>query len=111
MLVTQRTLSHIGQLDGSLGTGVHEPITAVRMKLGSGNNFSEFLHVCRLDIDDVEALVLDIEIPEVDAKIVTADECLAIAVDRNAIDVISVGIGISTTRNRSHDGIVMGHSR
>ena len=66
VLVTKGPLAHIGKLDGTLGARVHEPVAAHGMKLGSGDHFGQFFHVCRLDIHNVEALVLDVEVPQVD---------------------------------------------
>ena len=111
MLVAKSALTHIGQLDGTLRAGVHEPIAALRVEFGSRDDFSKLLHVCRLDVYNIEALILDVEIPQIDAQIVTANESLAIAVDGDAIDVISMGIGIGAPRYCSHDSIMVGHSR
>lgn len=107
MLITEGALAHIGQLDGSLGAGVHEPVAALRVELGGGDDFSQFLHVCGLDVDDVEALVLNIQVPEVDTQVVAADEGLAIAVDGYAVDVVGVGIGVGATRNGGDDSVVV----
>lgn len=80
------------------------------MKLCSGDDFGQFLHVGRLDIDNVEALILNVEVPQVDAQVVTADECLAIAVDRDAVDVIGVGIGVYPSWNGCNDCVVVCHA-
>lgn len=111
MLVTERTLAHICQFDGALGACVHEPIAALRVELCGCNDFGQLLHIRRLNIDDVEALILNIEIPEVDPEVITADECLSVAVDRDAIDVVGVGISIRASRDGSYDGIVMRQAR
>lgn len=63
MLVTQCTLTHVCQLNSSFGACIHEPITAYGMELGSSNDLRELFHVGRFDIDDVEALVLNVKIP------------------------------------------------
>ena len=63
MLITERSLPHICQLDGSFAGGVHEPITAYRMELGSCDHLGKLLHVGGLDVHDVEALVLDVQVP------------------------------------------------
>ncbi len=65
MLITQSTLSHIGELDCAFGACVHEPVTALRMKLGGGDDLGQFFHVGGLDIYNVEALVLDVKIPQI----------------------------------------------
>jgi len=92
VLITQGALAHIGKLDRSLGTRIHEPVAALRMKFRRGDHLGQLFHVCRLDIDYVEALVLDVKVPEIDAKIVAADEGLPVTVDRYAVDVVCVGI-------------------
>lgn len=80
MLVTKSTLSHICQLNRTLRTRVHEPITALWMELCSSYDFGQLLHISWFDVDNVEALILNIQVPQVYAKIVTADECLTITV-------------------------------
>lgn len=67
MLVAQGTFSHISKLNSTLGAGIHEHVAAHGMEFGSSNDFSELFHVGWLDIDNVEALVLDVEIPKIDA--------------------------------------------
>ena len=108
MLIAQGALPHVGQLDGSLGASVHEPVAAHGVELGGRDDLGQLLHVRRLDVDNVEALVLDVEVPQVDAQIVTADECLSVAVHGDAVDVVGVGISICTPRHGGHHGIVMG---
>lgn len=80
------------------------------MELCGGNDLGQLLHVGRLDINNIETLILDVEIPQVDAQVVTADVCFAIAVHRNAIDVVSVGVGIHTTRYSGDDCVVVCHA-
>lgn len=111
MLIAKSALAHICQLDGSLGAGVHEPVTADRVELGCGNDLGKFLHVGRLDIHNVEALVLDVEVPQVDPEIVTADEGLAITVHGDAIDMIRVGVRIRSARDSGNNSIVVCQTR
>jgi len=80
------------------------------MELGGSDNFSQFLHVRRLDIYDVETLILDIEIPQVDSKVVTADESLAVTVDRDAVDVVSMCVCIGSSWYCCNDCVVVCHS-
>lgn len=107
MLVTKSTLSHVSQLDGPFRAGIHEPVAALRMELGSGDDFSEFLHIRRLDVDDVEALVLDIKVPKIDAEVVAADERLSIAIDGDAVDVVGVSVGVRSSRNSGDNSVVV----
>ncbi len=111
MLITQCALAHVGQLDGALRASVHEPVAADGMKLGSGNDLGQFLHVGWFDVDNVEALILDVEIPQVDAEIITADEGLAVTVDGDAVDVVGVSICIGSSRDGGYDSVVVSHSR
>lgn len=67
MLITQSTLAHVGKLNCALGAGVHEPVAAERVEFGGGDDLCEFLHVCGLDVDNVETLVLNVEVPKVDS--------------------------------------------
>lgn len=107
MLVAKSALAHVGQLDSSLGAGVHEPVAADRVELGCCDDLGKFLHIGRFDIHNVEALVLDVEVPQVDPEIVTADEGLAIAVHGDAIDMIGVGVRIRSARDGGNDGIMV----
>ena len=81
------------------------------MELGSRDDFSELLHVCRLDIDNVEALLLDVKVPQVDTQIVAADEGLSIAVHRDAVDVVGVGVGVCSAWHGGNNRIVMCEAR
>ena len=107
MLIAKSALAHIRQLDRTLGAGIHEPVTADWVEFSSGDHLGEFFHVGGLDIDDVEALVLDIEVPQVDAEIVTADESFPVAVDGDAVDVIGVGIGVGSAGDGGHNSVVV----
>lgn len=111
VLVTQRPLSHVGKLDGALGTGIHEPIAAGGVEFGGRDDFRQLLHVRRLDVDDVEALVLNIQVPQVHPQVVATDEGFPVAVDGDAVDVIGVRIGVRLPRDGGHDGIMMRHAR
>lgn len=111
MLIAQGTLSHVRELYGALGAGIHEPVAAEGVELGGCDDFGQLLHVCWLDIDNVEALVLNVKIPQVDAKVVAADEGLAIAIDGDAVDVICVGVRVGSTRYCGDNGIVMCEAR
>ena len=111
VLIAQGTFSHVGQLDDSLGAGIHEPIATDGMKLGRRDHLGQLLHVGGLDVDDIEALVLNLQVPEIDPQIVGAEKGLAIAVDGDAVDMIGVRVGVSLARDGRHHRIVMGQSR
>jgi hypothetical protein len=71
----------------------------------------QFFHVGRLDVYDVEALVLYVEVPEIDPKVVATDERLSVAVYGYAIDVVCMSVCICLTGNSGHDGVVMSKTR
>lgn len=108
MLIAQGALSHVGQLDRPLGASIHEPVAAEGVELCGCDDFSKLLHVSRLDINNVEALILNIEIPQVDSQVIAADECLAVTVHRDTIDVVGVGICVGATRDGGDNSIVVG---
>ena len=108
MLIAEGIFPHISQLDGALRACVHEPITALRVELCSSDHFGQLLHVGGFYIDNVEALILYVEIPKINPQVITANESLAVAVDRYAIDVVGMSICIISTRNRGNNCVVMG---
>ncbi|CAF3575280.1 unnamed protein product [Fusarium graminearum] len=81
VLITQSTLSHIGKFDSTLGACIHEPVTAHGVEFGSCDYFGQFLHVCGLDINNVEALILNIEVPKIDSQIIAADKGFSVTID------------------------------
>lgn len=107
--IAQGPLSHIRKLDGSLGAGIHKPITTCRVELSSRNHLCQLLHVCRFDINNVETLILNVQVPEVDSKVVTADKGLAVTVDGDTVDVVCMGVGVGSSGYCSNNGVVMRH--
>ena len=53
MTVAQRMRAHVVQLNCSLAATVHKKITMNRVELRAGDDFSQFLHVRRLDVHDI----------------------------------------------------------
>ena len=53
MLVAQCRISHVSQFDVALRTAVHEQVAVYRVELGSGDDLSQLLHVCRFDVNDI----------------------------------------------------------
>lgn len=111
MFVTESALPHIGQLDGTLGAGVHEPVTADRVELSRCDDFCQLLHIRRFDIHNIEALVLDVEVPQVDSEIVAADKGLAVTVHGDAIYMVSVSIGVGPPRDSCNNCVVVCQTR
>lgn len=81
------------------------------MELGSSDDFRELFHVDRLDVYDIEGLILNAEVPEIYAQIIGADICLAVGVDTDGVDMVLVSIRIGTPRNGGYDGIMVAHTR
>lgn len=77
------------------------------MKFSSCDDLRKLLHVGRLDIDNVEALVLDVEVPKVDSQIIATDERLSIAIDRYAVDVVGMCVRIRLSRYCSNNCVVV----
>lgn len=108
MIIAQGAVTHVGELDGTLAASIHEPVAALRMKFGGGDDFSQLLHIGRLDVDDIEALVLDIQIPKIYPQIIARYKRLAIRINRNRVDMVGVGISVRPTRDSCDNGVVMG---
>lgn len=111
MRVTQRAFTHVSKLDGALAAGIHEPVATLRVEFGSGDDLGQLLHVGRLDVDDIEALVLNVKVPQIDPQVITGNERLSITVYGNAVDVISMSIGIGASRDSGHNSIMVCHAR
>lgn len=111
MCITKSAFTHISELDGTLAACVHEPIATLRVEFGSSDDFGQFFHIRRLDVDYVKALILNIEIPEVDSQVIAGDKCLSITVHRDTVDVIGVSISIGSARHSCYDSVMMCHSR
>jgi hypothetical protein len=67
VLIAKRSLPHVRKLNGALRASVHEPIAACWVEFGSCDYLRKFLHVCWFNIDDVEALVLNVQVPQIDS--------------------------------------------
>ena len=107
MLVTERAFSHVGKLYSPFGACIHKPVAALGVELCRRYDFRKLFHISRFDVNDVEALILYIEVPEIDSKVVTADEGLAVAVDGYTVDVICVSVGVSSSRYGSNHSIMV----
>ena len=77
------------------------------MELCSSDDLRKLFHIGRLNINDIETLVLNVEMPEVYSKVVTADECLSVTIHGYAVDVVSMGIGVCSAGYRSDDSVMM----
>lgn len=63
VLITQCILSHVRKLYCSFGAGIHKPVAALWVEFRGSDYFSQFFHIRRFDIDNVEALVLYVKVP------------------------------------------------
>lgn len=67
MLIAKRCRSHVAQSNRSFTTRIHEQVAVARMKLGGRDDLRQLLHVRWLDVDDVERLIGDLQVPQVDS--------------------------------------------
>lgn len=67
MLIAERILSHIRQLDRAFRACIHKPVAALWVKLSCSDHLGQLLHIRRFYVDNIEALILDVEIPKVDS--------------------------------------------
>lgn len=81
----------------SLTAAVHQQVALDRVELGSRYHLRQLLHVGGFNVHYVEALVGDLEMPQVDAKVVRREVGLLVGVDRYRIDVVGVGVREDTT--------------
>ncbi len=102
MSITEGCLPHVAQPYGALAGGVHEQVALPRVKLGGRDDLRQLLHVGRLDVDNVEALVGDLHVPEVDAQVVGGEVRLRVRVDGDGVDVVRVGVGEDAARRGLH---------
>lgn len=80
------------------------------MEFSSCNDFSQFFHVGWLDIDNVETLVLNVEIPEIYSQVITADESLPITIHGDAVDMVRVCVGICSAGYGGNDSVMVGEA-
>lgn len=57
-----------------------------------------------------EALVADVQVPQVNPQIICRDVRLPIRVDADRVDVVSVCVGVHLSRHSSGDAVVCGHA-
>jgi len=77
------------------------------VELGGRDDFGELLHVGWFDVNNIEALVLDVQVPQVDSQVVAGNESLSVRVYGYAVDMVSMSISIGPPRNCSNNCIVM----
>ena len=75
-------LSHVAEFDVSAAGAVCENIAVVGMELGGCDDLAQLLHVSWFDVDYVETLVGDAEIPQVDPQVIRAHKRLKVTVQR-----------------------------
>ncbi len=102
MPVAESSHSHVTKADEAFARAIDKVVAVCRVKLGGSNNFRQFLHVGRLDVDYIEALISYVQMPEVDAQVISRKVCLGVRVNRDRIYVIRVRVGVDPTRGRLH---------
>ena len=81
------------------------------MEFCCGDDLCQLLHVGGLDVDNVETLILDVEVPKIDSKIVATNERLSIAVYRNAVDVVGMRVRIGLAGYGGDNRVVVSETR
>jgi hypothetical protein len=111
VLIAKCTFAHVCEFDRPFRAGIHEPIATLRVEFCCSDNLCKFFHICRLDVHNIEALILNVEVPQIDSEVIATNKRLAITVDRYTVDMICVSICVGSPWDRSHDSIMMGHAR
>ena len=81
------------------------------MKLSCRDDFSELFHIRWLDVDNVETLILDVEVPQIDAQVVATYERFSIAIDGYAVYVVGMSVCVISARDSGDDGVVVSQPR
>jgi hypothetical protein len=129
MLVTERRVTHVGQFDVAFRAGIHEQVAVQGVELGCSNDFGKLLHVDWLDVHDVyiaegmavrhkntqserhtETSIADVQVPQVDSKVISRDVRFLIRVDRNGMYVIRMGVGVDFAGDSGDDIILLHHA-
>jgi hypothetical protein len=58
-----------------------------------------------------EALVADVQVPEVDPQVIRGDVGLLIRVDGDRVYMVCMSIGVHLPRDGSYDVVLVGHTR
>ena len=58
-----------------------------------------------------EALVTDVQIPQVDSQIISRDVCFLVRIDRDGVNVVGVGVRVDLSRDGGDNVILLRHSR
>lgn len=67
MLIAKSGRSHVTESNRSFTTRIHEQVAVARMKLSRCDNFRQLFHVRWLDVNDIERLIGDFQVPQVDS--------------------------------------------
>mmetsp|Transcript_50687 Transcript_50687/g.162253 ORF Transcript_50687/g.162253 Transcript_50687/m.162253 type:complete len:260 (+) Transcript_50687:121-900(+) len=92
MAVAQRRVAHVGQADAPLAAAIRKQAAVARMEVCRGDHLCEVLHIGRLNVHNVEALVADLQVPEVHPQVVRGDVRLVVAVHCDRVDVVDVRV-------------------
>lgn len=110
MLITKSLLPHIRKFYRPFAGSIHEPVTTDGMKFRSCDDLCKLLHVRWLNVDNVEALILDVQVPQVYSQVVRRNESLPVAVHGYAVNVVGMRIGVHPPWHCCHNGIVVRHA-
>lgn len=98
MPVTECRHPHVTQTDEALARAVHEIVAIRWMELRGSDDLRQLLHIGRLYVHNVEALIRYIQVPQVDAQVIRRQVRFRVRIDRDRIDVIRVRVGVDAAR-------------
>jgi hypothetical protein len=58
-----------------------------------------------------EALVADVQVPQINAQVISRDVSLLVGVDRNRVYVVRVGVRVDFAGDGGDDAVLVGHAR
>lgn len=82
-----RVLSEVTNISVALARRVHEEISSFGVEYRRGDDLVKLVHFRRLDIDHIEYIEGSVHIPQVDSQVVGGDEVVAVAGERERVDV------------------------
>ena len=100
-----KTLQWIGWNSAAVMTSVNSSMLTGLISTMSGVSSGRVM-----ENRHTKALVTDVQVPQVDPQIVSGDVCLAVRVDGDRVDVVSMRVGVDLARDSRSDGIMRCHA-
>mmetsp|Transcript_19826 Transcript_19826/g.61903 ORF Transcript_19826/g.61903 Transcript_19826/m.61903 type:complete len:396 (-) Transcript_19826:545-1732(-) len=101
--------AHVAEADAAARGGVEEGVAVDRVEVGRREDLGERLHVCRLDVDYVEAALSVSQVPQVEPQVVAGEERLAVGAERHRVYVVRVRVRKGSLRRRRDDALAGRH--